>query len=177
MERGPGDTLLADDRHDRDRAGDGRPNDGAGGPPRGNIDVREVTSGSTIFLPVYVPGALLHLGDVHAAQGHGELCGTALEMAAVVTITVDVIRGKAIERPRLRTDQELMAIETGLPMEQSVRRACADLILWMEEDFGVDRWDGYNLFTQVGEISVGYVNIGTVGAKIALGYVEAAAGG
>ena len=145
------------------------------GPHGGNIDVREVTCGATVFLPVYVPGALLHLGDVHAAQGHGELCGTALEMAAVVTITVDVVRGKGIERPRLRTAKELMAIETGLPMEQSVRRACADLILWMEEEFGVDRWDGYNLFTQVGEISVGYVNIGTVGAKMALEYVEAAA--
>ena len=153
----------------------GAPTTGPAGPHGGNIDVREVTCGATVLLPVFVPGALLHLGDVHAAQGHGELCGTALEMAAVVTITVDLIRGKTIERPRIRSNRELMAVETGLPMEQSVRRACADLILWIEDEFGVDRWDGFNLFTQVGEISVGYVNIGTVAAKIAVKYVEAAA--
>ena len=153
----------------------GAPTTGPAGSHGGNVDIREVTHGNTLYLPVFVPGALLHLGDVHAAQGDGELCTTALEMPAVVTITVDLIKGKTIQRPRVRSPQELMAIETGLPMEQSVRRAYADLILWMEEDYGIPRWDGFNLVTQVGEISVGYVNIGTVAAKIAIDYVEAAA--
>ena len=121
-----------------------------------------------------MPGALLHLGDVHAAQGDGEVCGTALEMPATVTIKVDLMKGKEIERPRIRSSHELMCVATGTPMERSVARAYSDLILWMEEEFGVSRWDGYSLCTQVGEISVGYFFIGTVAAKIRLEYVEAA---
>lgn len=153
----------------------GVPTTGPAGPHGGNMDLKEVTTGNTLYLPVYVPGALLHLGDVHAAQGHGELCGTALEMPAVVTITVDLIKGKAIPRPRIRSQEELMAVATGTPMEASVRQAFADLILWMEEEFGVPRWDGYNLCTQVATISVGWHQVGTVAVKIALEYVEAAA--
>ena len=152
----------------------GVPTTGPAGPYGGNMDLKEVTEGNTLFLPVSVPGALLHLGDVHAAQGDGEVCGTALEMPATVTIKVDLMKGKEIERPRIRSSHELMCVATGTPMERSVARAYSDLILWMEEEFGVSRWDGYSLCTQVGEISVGYFFIGTVAAKIRLEYVEAA---
>ena len=154
----------------------GAPTTSPAGPYGGNMDLREVTEGNTLYLPVSVPGALLHLGDVHAAQGHGEVCGTALEMPATVTIKVDLIKGKTIERPRIRSRDEIMCVATGNPMERSVARAYADLFLWMEEEFGVDRWDAYSLCTQVGEISVGYFLIGTVAAKIRLEYVKQAAG-
>ena len=153
----------------------GVPTTGPAGPHGGNMDIKEVTEGNTVYLPVTVPGALLHLGDVHAAQGDGELCGTALEMPATVTIRVDLMKGMTIPRPRLRSPEEIMAVATGTPMERSVARAYADLVLWMEEEYGVPRWDGYNLCTQVGSISVGYYAIGTVAAKIRLEYVEAAA--
>jgi acetamidase/formamidase len=152
----------------------GAPTSGPAGPHGGNMDLREVTEGNTLFLPVFVPGALLHLGDAHAAQGEGEVCGTALEMPAVIDIKVDLLKGKSIARPRIRSPQEIMAVATGTPMERSVAQAYADLILWMEEEFGVPRWDGYSLCTQVGSISVGYYLIGTVAAKIRLEYVEAA---
>ena len=109
-----------------------------------------------------------------AAQGDGEVCGTALEMPATVTIKVDLLKEKRIERPRIRSRDEIMCVVTGTPMERSVARAYADLILWMEEEFGVSRWDAYSLCTQVGEISVGYYFIGTVAAKIRLEYVERA---
>lgn len=154
----------------------GAPTTSPAGPYGGNMDLREVTEGNTLYLPVSVPGALLHLGDVHAAQGDGEVCGTALEMPATVTIKVDLIKGKTIERPRIRSRDEIMCVATGNPMERSVARAYADLFLWMEEEFGVDRWDAYSLCTQVGEISVGYFLIGTVAAKIRLEYVKQAAG-
>ena len=140
----------------------------------GNIDIKEVTQGNTIFLPVYVPGALLHLGDVHAAQGDGELCQTGLEMPATVTITIDLIKGRSIPRPRIRSSEEIMAVATGTPMERSVARAYADLIIWMEEDYGISRWDGYNLCTHVCTTSIGYFAIGTVAAKIRMEYVGAA---
>jgi amidase len=154
--------------------GMGVPTTGPAGPHGGNMDIKEVTEGNIIYLPVFVPGALLHLGDAHAAQGDGELCMTALEMPATVTITVDLLKGKSTPRPRIRSPQEIMAVATGTPMERSVARAYADLILWMEDEYGIPRWEGFNLCTQVGSISVGYFAIGTVAAKIGMEYVQAA---
>ena len=152
----------------------GVPTTGPAGPYGGNMDLKEVSEGNTLYLPISVPGALLHLGDVHAAQGDGEVCGTALEMPATVTIKIDLIKNKIIERPRIKSRDHIMCVATGNPMERSVARAYSDLFIWMEEDFGVDRWDAYSLCTQVGEISVGYFLIGTVATKIRIQYVEQA---
>ncbi len=153
----------------------GAPTTGPAGDHGGNMDIKEVTEGNTIFLPVFVRGALLHLGDVHAAQGDGELCTTALEMPAIVTMRIELMKGKTIPRPRIRSPEEIMTVATGTPMERSVARAYADLILWMEEDYGIPRWDGFNLCTHVGTISVGYFAIGTVATQIRMEYIEAAA--
>jgi amidase len=147
---------------------------GPAGDYGGNMDLREVTTGNTLYLPVFVDGALLHLGDTHAIQGDGELCGTAMEMPGIVTLTVELLKNKRIERPRIRSAEQLMTVATGRPMEKSVNQAYHDLIVWMEEEFGVPRWDGLSLCTMVGEISVGWQGIGTVAAKINLEYVEAA---
>jgi len=153
----------------------GVPTTGPAGPYGGNMDLKEVTEGATLYLPIYVSGGLLHLGDAHASQGDGEVCGTALEMPATVTITVDLIKGKSIERPRIKSNEHIMCVATGTPMERSVARAYTDLFLWMEEEYGINRWDAYSLCTQVGEISVGYFLIGTIATKIRLDYVLQAA--
>jgi len=75
-------------------------------PPRnvgGNMDIRDLAAGAELFLPVEVDGALLSIGDTHAAQGDGEVCGTAIESAMAVTATVDVIKGAAPPAPRFST--------------------------------------------------------------------------
>jgi len=150
----------------------GVPTTGPAGTWGGNMDIKEITEGNTLYLPVYVPGALLHLGDAHAAQGDGELCATAFEMPATIVIKVDLIKSKSIPGPRIRSSTELMAVATGRPMEHSVLQAYANLILWMEEEYGVPRWEGVNLCTQVGDISVGFFLLGTVAAKIREDYVQ-----
>ena len=152
----------------------GAPTSGPAGPYGGNMDIKEVTHGNTVYLPVFVTGALLHVGDAHAAQGDGELCGTALEMPATITLTIDLIKEKTIKWPRIRSDDEMMVVVTGTPMERSVAQAYAELILWMEDEYGLPRWDGYNLCTQVGSISVGHYVLGTVAAKVKTAYVESA---
>lgn len=76
-------------------------------PPRhvgGNLDLRDLTVGTTLYLPVEVAGALLSIGDTHAAQGDGEVCGTAVETPAQVRLTVDVRRDLAVRRPQLDVD-------------------------------------------------------------------------
>jgi acetamidase/formamidase len=75
-------------------------------PPRrsgGNMDIRQLTSGATLFLPVLVPGALFSVGDAHGAQGDGEVCITAVEMSAQCTLRFDLRRGQAVPEPQLRS--------------------------------------------------------------------------
>jgi acetamidase/formamidase len=75
-------------------------------PPRsagGNLDVRQLTAGATLFLPVAVPGALLSVGDAHAAQGDGEVAGTGIETDATVTLRFDLWKRHEIPGPRFRT--------------------------------------------------------------------------
>ena len=75
-------------------------------PPRrmgGNLDIRDLAAGSTLYLPVEVAGALFSIGDTHAAQGDGEVCGTAIESPMSVTLKLDLIKGRALAMPRFTT--------------------------------------------------------------------------
>jgi acetamidase/formamidase len=81
-------------------------------PPRkngGNMDIKQLTAGTTLFLPVWVDGALFSVGDGHAAQGDGEVCVTAVEMNARVTLRFDLERGRRLAEPQLRTSGPLAA--------------------------------------------------------------------
>jgi amidase len=150
----------------------GVPTTGPAGPHGGNMDIRETAPGATVYLPVFIEGAYLYLGDVHAAQGHGELCGSGLEMPSNTTITVNLVSDKIIPAPRIESSTEIIAIATGCPTERSVAQAYARLILWMEEEYDWHRWKAYDLLTHVGEISLGYFAGGTAGAKIAKQYLK-----
>jgi acetamidase/formamidase len=75
-------------------------------PPRrggGNMDIKQLHAGTTLYLPVLVPGALFSVGDAHAAQGDGEVCITAVEMSARVTLRFGLRHGTRIPEPRFRT--------------------------------------------------------------------------
>ncbi|MBX6314053.1 MAG: acetamidase/formamidase family protein [Isosphaeraceae bacterium] len=142
------------------------------GPHGGNMDLVETSPGHVVSLPVFVPGGLLYLGDAHAAMGQGELSASGLEMPAETTITVDLLKGKMLSAPRIESPTEIMAVASGCPMERSIARAYAYLILWMETEHAWDRWRVYDLLTHVGRISVGYYGIGTVAAKVEKRYLR-----
>jgi len=144
----------------------GVPTTGPAGPHGGNMDIIETCPGNTVYLPVFVEGAYLYLGDAHATMGHGELSASGLEMPAHTTITVNLIKAKKIPAPRIESPDEIMTIATGCPMERSIAQAYAWLILWMEAEYGWDRWRAYDLLTHAGQVSVGYYDIGTVATKI-----------
>lgn len=137
----------------------------------GNMDIIEVCPGNTIYLPVFVRGGFLYLGDAHAAMGHGELSASGLEMPAETTLTVELRNGKKVTGPRIESPNELMAVATGCPMERATAEAFARLILWLEADYGWDRWRAYDLLTHVARISVGYYAFGTVAVKIEKRYL------
>ena len=95
-------------------------------------------------------------------------------MPAETTITVDLVKGKKIPGPRIESPTEIMTVASGCPMERSIAQAMAWLILWLEEEYGWNRWRAYDILTHVAAISVGYYGIGTVGVKIAKQYAASA---
>jgi acetamidase/formamidase len=122
----------------------------------GNMDVPDVTIGHTVYLPVQHQGALFYVGDCHAAQGQGELCGVALELAAKGTFSFEVIKGKTpLLWPRIESVDAIMAVGSARPMEDAARIAYAEVIRWMAEDYGWDKLDAYQLLTQAGGCYVG----------------------
>jgi len=121
----------------------------------GNMDVPDVTVGNTVYFPVHHAEALFYVGDAHAAQGQGELCGVALEIDARGTFTFDVIKAKAIEWPRIESPTEIMVVGSARPMEDAARIAYAELVNWLVTDYGFDQLDAYQLLTQVGGLYVG----------------------
>ena len=127
----------------------------APGPFGGNMDVPDVRPGNTVYLPVWNEGALFYTGDTHARQGQGELCGVALEITSKATLVFEVIKNRAISWPRIESPDKLMTVGSARPMEDAARIAYAELVLWLEADYGWPRLDAYQLLTQAGGLYVG----------------------
>jgi len=123
----------------------------------GNMDCVETKEGTTLYFPVFVEGALFMLGDGHAAQGDGEICGTGLECSMDVTVKVGVIKGKSINWPRFEDDEHIMVAGSTRPAIDAFRSAHVELINWLVEDYGFDRWDALQLVSQVGVSRIGNV--------------------
>lgn len=124
----------------------------------GNMDCVETAAGATVYLPVNVPGAMWSTGDPHLAQGDGETTGTAVEAAAWVTIDIlPLIKGKRVSTPRFENDEFIMSAGSARPMDDAMRIAYVDMINWLVEDYGFDKWDAYQLCAQVGLVRVGNV--------------------
>lgn len=113
----------------------------------GNMDTKYVCAGSTLYFPVFHPGGLLVLGDCHQIQGDGELCGVAPETDAEVTLTVDVIKGKTIRRPRILAKDRFMTIASAETLEQAVKLAVRDTVDLLVEEKGLTDEEAYLLIT------------------------------
>jgi amidase len=110
------------------------PGTGDSGRWGGNMDFNEIVEGATIYLPVNVPGALLYVGDGHAAQGDGELNGNALETSMDVEFTVDVISHKA-PSPRVESATHIMAMGLAGSLDDAFRAATANMAQWLADDY------------------------------------------
>ncbi len=121
------------------------------GPYGGNMDAQEVTAGATVYLPIYVPDALLHIGDVHAIQGDGEICcGGGIECRAEVTLTVEVRpKPERMTWPRIIDDVYLTTVGCARPAEDAFRIATEELIYWMVDAYGFDEREAFLLLGQV----------------------------
>ena len=134
----------------------------------GNMDFNEIVEGTTVYLPVGQPGALLYVGDGHAAQGDGELNGNALETSMEVEFTVDVVRARSIATPRVDSATHIMTVGLGGTLEDGLRAATGGLSQWLEQDYALTPSEIAIVLGSSVEYTIGEVadrNVG-VGAKL-----------
>ena len=103
----------------------------------GNMDFNEIVEGSTVYLPVFNPGALLYFGDGHAAQGDGETTGNALETSLDVEVTVGVISAHRIPSPRVESPTHMMALGYAGSLDDSLKAATSNMAQWLAETYGL----------------------------------------
>ena len=123
----------------------------------GNMDYRGFVEGVTVYLPVFVPGALFHLGDGHALQGDGEIVGTGIEISFDVAFTVVLIKGRQIEWPRAENEDYIMTIGNARPLDQCVQHATSEMVRWLEQDYDLDARSAHVLLGQCVEYDLGNI--------------------
>jgi len=127
----------------------------------GNMDIRHVGAGATLYLPVAVDGALLSLGDGHAAQGDGEVCGTAIETSAVATLRIMLERDRHLPAPMLLTDartqragRALATTGIGPDLFQAARDATSAMIAEIVRRTSLTEVDAYLLASVAGDLKI-----------------------
>jgi acetamidase/formamidase len=142
-------------------------------PPRrwgGNLDCKELVAGSTLFLPISVDGALLSLGDGHARQADGEICGTAIECPlARVEVTVG-LSDLELAGPVARTPAGWVTLGLGESLDEAARAATAAMLDLLERQHGFERIDALALASLVVDLRVTQVVNDTVGVHAVLTY-------
>lgn len=100
----------------------------------GNMDFRGVTAGVTLYFPVFVPGALLFLGDGHAVQGAGEMAGTGVETSLDVTFEVGLLKNDGhggVRWPRGEDELDLFTLGNARPLDQATQHATTEMVAWL----------------------------------------------
>jgi acetamidase/formamidase len=111
----------------------------------GNLDIRDVTVGNRVLLPVFHEGARFYLGDVHASQGDTEFTGTAAETKALVRLRLDVIKDKRIPGVRIEKPGSLVAVHADRPLDYAVETATTHLMEWLITEYDFSPVDAYCL--------------------------------
>ena len=120
----------------------------------GNMDTLEITTGSRVFLPVQVNGALLSLGDVKACVGDGQIAGSGVEVEAEVTLRVDTLPGGRFSWPRVESKGEWITITSASTVDQAARLAITEMVKWITQDKGLDFDTAYALVSLGGSLRV-----------------------
>jgi acetamidase/formamidase len=130
-------------------------------PPRangGNMDNRHLTVGTTVYFPVFVEGALFSIGDTHAAQGDGEVAGTAIEAPMRIVYELNVIKGGgSIEEPQYETEEVYGVTAFATTIDEAARKATGYMIDYLVETHGLARPDAYALASLAGDLKISEV--------------------
>ena len=119
------------------------------------MDYKRFNEGTTVYLPVFVAGALFHIGDGHALQGDGEIVGTGIEISFDVRFTVHLHKGKTINWPRGENETHIFTVGNARPLDQCVEHATTEMIRWLVSDFGLDERTVHVLLGEAVEYDMG----------------------
>ncbi len=120
----------------------------------GNLDNRELVAGSTVYLPVWNEGALFSTGDGHAAQGDGEVCGTAIETSLAGTFEFHVRRDLALARPFAETPTHLVTMGLHVDLDDAVEQALSTMLDFLVARLGISRADAYSFASFVVDLRI-----------------------
>lgn len=136
-------------------------------PPRacgGNMDVRDLAADAELYLPVQVKGALFSIGDTHAAQGDGEVCGTAIESPMTVALTFELVKGASLRFPRFTTpgpvsrhlDEKGYEVTTGIgpDLMQAARDAVSGMVDLLSARFAMKPVEAYMLCSVCADLRI-----------------------
>jgi amidase len=124
----------------------------------GNLDLPMFRAGATVFLPVNQEGALLMLGDIHAAQGHGEIIGGGIETSGKIHCAIRVIKRSLIGTVGVIDGEEASAIGMHDDVREAIQQACGALVNWLAQVDEMNRFDLYNAISQTVTITLGNLN-------------------
>jgi amidase len=130
---------------------------GSPGPHGGNMDTRLIGQGATLFLPVFVHGALLAAGDLHAAMGDGEVCGTGIEVAGSIQLRVDVRRDFALANPVVENAEVVATIASAETLDDAAEIATRDMADLLTQRLGLSDADATMLMSAAGQLQVSQV--------------------
>lgn len=119
-----------------------------------NMDNKRIRTGATLYLPVFHPGALLAMGDVHALMGDGESMLTGLEVPAEITVTVDVIKGPLLENPMLEDDKYCYTIGSAPTLDEAIFLCTRDMCRQVQRQLGLSFNEAGMLLSAVGDLNI-----------------------
>jgi acetamidase/formamidase len=141
----------------------GRISSGPPGYHGGNFDNKELVAGTTLFLPVHVAGGLLSIGDGHAAQGDGEVSGTAIETSLTGTVEVVLHKGARLRWPRMETPTHYVSMGLDPDLDEAARIAVLEMVEFLVAERGLSREDAYVLCSVALDLRVTQIVDGTKG--------------
>lgn len=130
-------------------------------PPRengGNMDDPHMTEGTVVYFPVFVEGALFSIGDTHATQGLGEVCGTAIEAPMRIVYQVEVLKnGRSIREPEYETDDYYAVTAIGTTIDEAAKKAVGFMVDYLVAEHGLGRNEAYALCSLAGDLQIAEV--------------------
>lgn len=127
---------------------------GTPGAHGGNMDCKRIGKGSAVFLPVNVPGALLAMGDVHALMGDGEVIVCGMEIAAQITVKVDVLKGLALPLPMVVAGSHVMTIASEITLDQAAVTASEMMLQFIQQALNMDLQEAGMLLSIMGDLHI-----------------------
>lgn len=134
----------------------------------GNMDTKDIAEGNILYLPVFHPGGLLALGDLHAAMGDGELDGSGVEVGGRVTLLVNKVEGFHLNMPVVKTSNEVIIISSAAEFDDAVKKGMKEAIRLIQQKTGLEFADAYRLVSAKGDLRISQLVNPQVTVRIAL---------